>query len=194
MSAPDSFSRDKTRISKPDSQLDPSLPTQIGAYKVKGTIGSGGMGTVVLLAVFALLACACGNTRRALSVTSLADNPLHFLEIGCEVGSATRHSGNMVLRIRNPAESTVDGVEVTLNKAYSAQLAELRVYRGFVDGSPPLGRSTILAGETLEFVFSHDITNYNRMHDDQGRAMPNSIALTQIELTSALGRGAWSVH
>ena len=143
----------------------------------------------------ALLVVGCGSGAQPLGLQAEESNPLAFLSVSCAVsadGFPPATTG-LHLKIKNPSARRLDGVSVTVDDSYTAALQDLRMVLGFWEGSPALGRSSILPGDDLVFVFSHDISNHGIMKNGKGEAMPRTLVPASITIRTDDGSGTWSV-
>jgi len=140
-----------------------------------------------------LLAAGCSDRAKSLQLPHGGNNPLAFLSVACNVSDDLGGAKALVLKIRNPSDRRLEDVSITFNDSYTAPLQNLRVYLGPAKGTPPLGRSTLLPGDDLEFVFSRDISNHQCMTNQQGQTLPLTFVPAGISIRSGQTVGTWSI-
>ena len=142
---------------------------------------------------FLTVLTGCGQRPSPLSLSPGDENPLTFLSVSCDVSDEPGDAKAIILRIKNRSDRRLEDVSITFNNSYTARLKDLRIYLSPLKGTAPLGRSSVLPGDDLEFVFSHDISNHQNMTNQSGKTLSFTIVPASISIRTENSVGTWTV-
>ena len=97
------------------------------------------------------------------------------------------------LRLANDGDAAIEDVRLVLDDTHAAALTDLRLYRGVVSGTATPADSTLDPGESHEFVFSHDTSNFHALRDADDAPLQPTLP-ERITVRSAAGAASWSVQ
>jgi hypothetical protein len=97
------------------------------------------------------------------------------------------------LVITHGAEEGLTEAKLIFNDEFRCDLKELLVTRGGCQGTAPFGRSTLGPGESVEFIFSHDISNQPMMQDAEGESLHEEAELTSVTIEAEGQVGRWAL-
>ena len=95
------------------------------------------------------------------------------------------------LFINNSSSSDLKNCVLTINDEYKSQLKNMEYYYGIWKGSQKYGSSIFPAKTTLEFIFSHDISNHCVFLNANGKRLPTTVMIEKIEIVCHKGIGEW---
>lgn len=130
---------------------------------------------IFLVAVVLLFSTAgCTQKKRWLQCVPKSQDPRIqvFYTQNRDLMQGNTHAVRYTLRLVNSTDSDLADVWLTINNAWSAELGQLILYRGFWEGTDVIGESRLKVGETTELIFSHDISNHCLFTNNTGKSMP----------------------
>lgn len=141
-------------------------------------------------------ACAGGEIPTALAADPSNDAALRGLVPTLEAWTELSGAPAFSLRIANTGETTFENVRVVIDDGFAAPLGDLETYRGALDGTRPVGTSTLEPGDAHEFVFSHDTSNGHTLRDADDAPLsarvPERITI-ECTVDETVGSASWSV-
>lgn len=146
------------------------------------------------LAISPILAClffplACARSDQWLQCAPESEAALVDVFCRCKADpfEGTRGAVQYVLRLVNSGPSDLDNLRLTINNTWSAELGQLTVYKGFWRGSAAVGEGRLAAGEVIELVFSHDVSNHLLFRNNLGQSMSPATRFETLRLDYAKG-------
>ena len=86
------------------------------------------------------------------------------------------------LRLVNSTDRDLNDVRLTINDAWSAHLGQLEQYRGFREGTDVVRHDRLKAGESIELLFSHDVSNHRHFTNSVGQRLPVSTRFATLRV------------
>ena len=144
----------------------------------------------LLLGVLALV--SCGGSRTPFGFVHDGQTGLEEVRVTGSSGSDLwGHLGHRLV-ITNGAEEDLTEATLIFNDEFRCDLKRLLVDRGFWEGTAPFGRSALGPGESVEFVFSHDISNRSMMENAEGECLPGEAELASVTIEAEGQVGRWA--
>ena len=144
----------------------------------------------LLLGVLAL--GSCGGSRTPFGFVHDGQTALEDVRVtGSSRPDLWGHLAHHLV-ITNGAEADLTEAKLIFNDEFRCDLEKLLVARGFWEGTVPYGRSALGPGETVEFVFSHDISNRYMMENAEGACLPGAAELTSVTIEAEGQVGRWA--
>jgi len=144
----------------------------------------------LLLGVLAL--GSCGGSRTPFGFVHDGQTALEDVRVTGSSGQDLFDGLGHHLVITNGAEEDLIEADLIFNDEFRCDLKKLLVHRGFWEGTAPFGRSALGPGESVEFVFSHDISNRPRMENAEGECLPKEAELTSVTIEAEGQVGRWA--
>ena len=143
----------------------------------------------LLLGVLAL--GSCGGSRSPFGFVHDGQTALEDVRVtGSSSPDLWGHLAHHLV-ITNGAEEDLTEANLIFNDEFRCGLKKLLVHRGVWEGTAPFGRSALRPGESVEFVFSHDISNRSMMENAEGECLPGEAELTSVTIEAEGQVGRW---
>ena len=155
------------------------------------TLSSSLRDRLLTLAAAALAgATGCAGDLAPVGLVHDPGSDLEVLEVTC--GWRTELNGRVafLLTVVHTGEEDLEDVTLEIDGEFRASLKVLRP-RNAPGPTRNLGRSTIHAGERLEFPFNHDVTNAWHLRDAGGEPLRPDAPPRSVTLRSGAQVGRW---
>lgn len=140
----------------------------------------------------ALALGSCGGSRTPFGFVHDGQTALEDVRVtGSSGPDLWGHLGHHLV-ITNGAEEDLTEANLIFNDEFRCDLKKLLVHRGFWEGTDPFGRSTLGPGESVEFVFSHDVPNRHFMVNAEGECIPGESELIAVTIEAGGQVGRWA--
>ena len=169
----------------------PILRATERAFRAPRVAPSALVAPTLFVAAFAS-ACAGGELPTALAADPSNDAALGGLVATLDAWNELSGAPAFSLRLANAGEVTLEDVRVVIDDAFGAPLGDLETYRGALNGTRPVGASTLEPGDAHEFVFSHDTSNAHTLRDADDAPMSARVP-ERITVECANGSASWTV-
>lgn len=135
---------------------------------------------------------SCGGSRTPFGFVHDGQSALGDVRVtGSSSPDLWGHLGHHLV-ITNGAEEDLTEATLIFNDEFRCDLKELLVARGFWEGTAPFGRSALGPGESVEFVFSHDVPNRHFMVNAEGECIPGEAELIAVTIEAGGQVGRWA--